>query len=126
MDRTAPGGQRDAPGTSELLASTHDVTVETRPDGTLTISARMPLYVNTDDIPAVSIEHELLPEGGWRDRFYLADDAHVDFLVDAHGEVGFSAQNVSMTITRAGVVTFALKNQHGIDTHGEVADDTGG
>lgn len=109
MDRTDPGGQHDAPGTSELLVSTHEVTVETRPDGTLTVNAKMPLYVNTDDIPAIRTEYELLPGGGRRDRFYLADDAHVDFLVDAHGEVSFSALNVSLIISGKGVVTFALK-----------------
>lgn len=91
----------------ELLASTEEVSIETQPGGTLAVTAKMPLYVNVDDIPAVYIEHELLPDGGRRNRFYLADDAHVDFLVNAHGEVSFSVQNVSLTITREGVVTFA-------------------
>lgn len=31
----------------------------------------------------------------------------MDFLVDARGEVSFSAQNMSLMTTRAGVVTFA-------------------
>lgn len=109
MDTKNANGQHRVVDQGGALASTEEVMVETRPDGTLTVNARMPLHVNANDIPAIRVEHELLPEGGQRDRFYLAEDAHVDFLVDARGEVSFCAQNVSLTISRQGVVTFALK-----------------
>lgn len=99
-------------GTHEVRgveASQEVYTVETRPDGSFTLSSPGPLFVDANQIPAIRVEDMTLEGGVRRDRFFLAEDGYVDFLIDAAGEVSFSGRNVAVTVTRSGVVTFGLK-----------------